>query len=113
MCHISYVMCPQSHITCHVSCVACHMSTMPTAKAKDIPPDKKNVILAVSSLTRNVQLSRFRLSMQATHNTSTNNNASMDVATYRLNQPRGRFSENHGHLIYYKCQVGLYRTYAT
>ena len=104
-----------SHVTCNLSPAPTATATDPVPNnspimqsrlfqqdPKQYPETKKSsklsptkgvlsfAILAIRSWTRGLQLSRFRLRMEGT----TTHPQETDIATYRLNRPMGRFSEN-------------------
>ena len=68
-----------SHISFCVSPVTCHMSLTPTAKATNPPPANSPLCTAHGEVT---WFSRKEEEKRT------------DIATYRLNRPRGWFSEN-------------------
>ena len=118
MCHVSLVICHESFVTCHVSHVTCQLSLTPTTTASNNPPAKsptmhsrlvqKNFkeraqknktktsrgmpILAIHSMTRSLQSTRKR-GFQTWTDKKTDREVT-DIATFKLNRPRGQISEN-------------------
>ena len=118
--NMSSVMCQVSHVTCHVSRVACHLSLTPTAKATDPCPASSPTVhsrLVCTDPTkwkfqnalnhwdskRYASISDMLFDQKSpVHREAGFPNVDRqtdiqvkDVAAYRLNWPRDRFSENH------------------
>ena len=83
-CHLSPVTCHLSPVTCHLSSVTCHLSP---------------VTCHLSPVTCHLPclLSKHRQTY---------------IATFRLNWPRGRFSEKRCHQLTYLCSSSKVITYS-
>ena len=95
-----------SHVTItrHMSAVSCHLTTTPCSfncyeslsRTQNPPFFSKYkflhfAFLAILSLTRSLQSRRFRVSADGTKKST---DTQTHIATYKLNRPRGPFSEN-------------------
>ena len=111
--HLSPVTCPMSPVTCHLTTTLCRFSCYESPRRFGhaaaggfvnveekfiIFWPKKIILLSVliqaiyerTSLTRSLYPSQMKI----TPRKQTDNNFAMDIATYRLNQPRGQIIEN-------------------